>query len=523
MRIIPAAELYADVDEEQTVTPVEEGTRENGKEGGGVEYDVVGQDGEVVMRTNRRIIDDPKSQIMSMDDIEAMKAKGISGKDMVAKILESHSALDQKTAFALAKYTLRKRKKYFKRFTVLPLDVYTLAQWIFRDKYASKIMDLRTEILALIGSWSNIHYTPTPLMATEITAPDATLGGRWLVVDETAGLLTAYMAERLGMLSYPPPKASQTEEQDSSKPFRQEGGSLIDGDLAHEDQEIPETSKSTKSSHQNTRHPPPVSTNTIHVIHSASQPNLSLLQYFHFDPYNPTPSHPLTTHLKILSWLQLLEPSEDGGYTEPEKLSQEELQSLRSGKRSNYYRKRRRWERIKATVDETRAGGFDGLIVASVMQLNTILEPLVPLLRGGAQVVVYAPTIEPLTELADIYSTARRSAFLSDPSNAADMPTEDFPLDPTLLLAPTIQTARARSWQVLPERTHPLMTGKGGSDGFVFTATRVLPAEGKIAARGKTKRRKMSADLGDIMVSEERSNTADGRLKGHDAGLQALG
>ena len=37
------------------------------------------------------------------------------------------------------------------------------------------------------------------------------------------------------------------------------------------------------------------------------------------------------------------------------------------------------------------------------------------------------------------------------------------------------------------------MTGKGGSEGFMFSATRVLPAEGKIEARGNYKRRKVES------------------------------
>lgn len=507
--MIPAAELYDDIEDGQTLTPIEGEAREKSKEAGGVEYDVVGQNGEVVMRTNRRIIDDPKSQIMSMDEIEAMKAEGISGKDMVARILESHSALDQKTAFALAKYTLRKRKKYLKRITILPLDVFTLAQWILRDKEALKIMELRAEILGLIGSWSNIHYTPPELNVPQKPASSIVGGGRWLVVDETAGLLTAYMAEKMGILSN---SLNDGDEHSLKEPSQQQASA--DGESLNGDHDMQETLESNYPAPSTARHPQPASTNTIHVIHSASQPNLSLLRYFHFDPFNPVPNHPLNTHLKMLSWLQLLEPSEDAGYTEPEVLSHDDLQSLKSGKRSTYFRKRRRWERIKATVDEARAGGFDGLIIASFMQPVTIMRHLVPLLRGGAQVIVYTPTIEPLAELVDFYSTSRKAAFLSNPPDRTDMPTEDFPVDPTLLLAPTIQTARARSWQVLPERTHPLMTARGGSDGFVFTATRVLPAEGKVDARGKPKRRRLDTGVGDIKDGLERSNSVEESSKG---------
>jgi tRNA (adenine-N(1)-)-methyltransferase non-catalytic subunit len=38
------------------------------------------------------------------------------------------------------------------------------------------------------------------------------------------------------------------------------------------------------------------------------------------------------------------------------------------------------------------------------------------------------------------------------------------------------------------------MTERGGADGFVFTAWRAKPAEGKIAAKGKFKRRKVESE-----------------------------
>lgn len=484
---MPAAELYADIKDEVPGTPTEAEGGNPGASGDGVEYEIVGQNGEVVMRTNRQITDDPNSQIMTMDQIEALKvqSKG-SGKELIAKILESHSALDQKTAFALAKYTLRKTKKYLRRFTILPLDVPTLARWILKDKEPMKIMELREEILSLIGSWSNVHWTPS--VSTPLLDADGMQmrGGRWLVVDETAGLLVAYLAEKMAILY---PSDHDEQETDSKKPSKQEADTAIEDDA---------NGDSATRYEAGPRHRPrprktsgPLTTNTITLIHANAQPNLSLLKYFHFDAFNPSTSHPLESHLKTLSWLQLLSPEDDMGYTEPEIASEETIQSWKSGKRSNYFRKRRRWERIKFIVDETRAGEFDGLIVASVMNPISILRHTVPLLRGAAQVVVYSPTIESLVELSDCYSTGRRTAFVTNPPDSDSMPTEDFPLNPTLLLAPTIQTARSRSWQVLPGRTHPLMTGRGGSEGYVFTATRVLPAEEKIEARGKFKRRKV--------------------------------
>lgn len=487
---MPAAELYADIKDDTSETLTESEGGNPGASAGGVEYEIVGQNGEVIMRSNRQITDNPNSQIMTMNEIEALKAQSTgSGKELIAKILESHSALDQKTAFALAKYTLRKTKKYLRRFTVLPLDVPTLAQWILTDKEPMKIMELREEILSLIGSWSNVHCTPS-VPARSFNGDDVQLkGGRWLVVDETAGLLVAYMAEKMAIL-HPPSHGEQDAE--SRVPSRQ-GADVMNGDDGCEGLATKHAAALPLHHARPRKTSGPCSTNTITLIHANSQPNLSLLRYFHFDAFNPSTSHPLESHLKTLSWLQLLSPEDDMGCAEPETASEETIQSWKSGKRSNYYRKRRRWERIKCIVDETHAGGFDGLIVASVMSPVSILRHTVPLLRGAAQVVVYSPTVESLVELSDYYSTGRRTAFVSNPPDS--MPTEDFPLNPTLLLAPTIQTARSRIWQVLPGRTHPLMTGRGGSEGYVFTATRVLPAEGRVAARGKFKRRKIDDDM----------------------------
>ena len=478
-----------------------------------MQYDIISENGEVVMRTNRKIIDDTKSQIMTMEEIEALKASGTgSGKELVTRILESHSALDQKTAFALAKYTLRKTRKYLKRFTVLPLDVAMLAHWILHEKEAGKIMEMREEVLALIGSWSNVHYTLSDPTPREIEQLERVGGGRWLVVDDTAGLLTAYMAEKMDIL-YPYNRknpdttitASAQESNDNKEPdlTKPEETENMEPQRSPKEERQPRRSRDTSLS----------ATNTLTLIHPLSQPNLSLLRYFAFDPFNPPPFHPLDTHLKTLSWLQLLDPTADAGYTEPVVVSPADLMTWKSGKRSIYFRKRRRWSRIRSTVDETCAGGFDGLAVASAMHPLSILHHLVPLLRGGAQVVVYSSHIEPLAELADAYSTARKTAFLSNPPLPGNMPTEDFPLDPRLLLAPTVQSARARSWQVLPGRTHPLMTGRGGAEGFVFTGTRVLPAEGKVEARGNFKRRRVSEKVG----SEASESALAGSTKVDDA------
>ncbi|KAI9872342.1 MAG: tRNA (adenine(58)-N(1))-methyltransferase non-catalytic subunit trm6 [Pleopsidium flavum] len=490
LRIVPASELNAEGVDESTSTPVEVSTPDKVIDGGdGVQYDLVGASGEVLMRTNRETVDVPGRQTMSMDEIEALKKEGTgAGKDLIARILLSHSALDQKTTFSLAKYTLRKTRKYLRRFTVLPLDVPTLAHWMMSEKEPMKVLELREEMLALIGSWANARCSSE----SQTCETDSDMGdtgvGRWLLVDETGGLVVAALAERMGILC--PPEENDDSDTD---PLPRNGDSGSDVEIVVDTSKQSET---TSSHHHHNTSAMSAKSNTLTLVHANAQPNLSLLSYFLFDASNSSPAHPLHAHLKTLSWLQLLSPYEDVGYTEPEVVDRQILKTWKSGKRGTYHRKRRRWERIKAVVDETRAGGFDGLVVASAMNPATILQHTVPLLRGGAQVVVYSPTIEPLAELADYYSTARRTAFLSNPPDPSEVPIEDFSLNPTLLLAPTVQTARLRNWQVLPGRTHPLMTGRGGAEGYLFTATRVLPAEGRVEARGKFQKRKLEKEAG---------------------------
>jgi tRNA (adenine-N(1)-)-methyltransferase non-catalytic subunit len=495
---VPAAELHADALIDQSETPVlrDDGATPNTNSEGAEE------DMSVDTRTNKNIIDDPTVQKLTMAEIEALKQDETgTSKDLIAKILQSHSTLDQKTAFSLAKYTLRKNRKYLKRFCVLPLDVVTLTDWMMIERDFAKVMEIRNEVLGLIGCWANVHSAGST--HTELSTTPGS--GRYLIVDDTGGLVIAALAERMGILHPPEGIASST--RDEAPPPDKDASTNTTSDQHKPRRPHPEDLAMSAPS------------NTITLIHANSQPNLALLRYFGFDANTPSPNHSLHAHLKTLSWLQLLDPASDPVYIEPEVFTPEVLSGWKSSKRSTYYRKRRRWERAKSVIDSTRSGGFNGLIVASFTNPLSILHHAVPLLAGAAQVVVYAPHIEPLVELADCYSTARRTAFINTPVESRNVPSEDFPVDPTLLLAPMVQTARVRRWQVLPGRTHPLMMGRGGAEGYVFVGTRVLPAEGKVEARGKVgKKRKIEVETeGEGGIKEEtvhvENAAADGNVK----------
>ncbi|TLD29188.1 hypothetical protein PspLS_04020 [Pyricularia sp. CBS 133598] len=564
IRIVPHTELYADtVAEEAAGVDAESGTPLLAEED--VEYTVVdtGKD-EVVARSTQEFIDEDARQTLTMEEIEALKREGAgAGKELITKLMLRHTALDLKTQFSLSKYKLLKTRKYIRRFTVLPYDPIQMGQYLLEDKEAgNKIMEMRDEMAALLACWANVHYggpgddSPGSIDTTDPvdlpadydqtvrekweqgekqTLPEA---GRWLVVDDTGGLLVASLAEKMGILY--PNKGEETSAEAAEKPIQNGNQESLSEDkmdidttnngvIASENGQAESsvdatgetatengasTAKANKPIRPKLKRPhdfqvPFSTSNTITLVHQNSQANLSYLRQYGYDVTNPNhPPHPLLPHLLTLTWLQLIYPEADTTYsTPPPIVPADDMATWKANRRGNYHRKRRRWARIRHIVETARGGNFSGLVVASSMDPISILRHTLPLLAGGAPVAVYSPTLEPLTKLADCYSVARRGAWMScadeekqDTEGGAETSasatpgppklvrkegTDEFPVNPTLLLGVSIQTSRVRKWQVLPNRTHPLMTSRGGAEGYVLTGWRAVPAEGKVEARGK--------------------------------------
>ncbi|CAH0032219.1 unnamed protein product [Clonostachys rhizophaga] len=492
LRVVPAAELNADALAD-TSADAEEGDAEEEtiiKPSDGEELTLVDEaSGQVVIRSKGEAIDESARQTLTIQEIEELKKKGTAaGKELIAKLLLSHTAIEEKTAYSLAKYKLLKTKKYIRRFTVLPLDVPLLAQWMLEDKDASKIMEMRNESMALVGCWADVHY-----VAPHLDDAGDESGGRWLVIDDTGGLLTASLAERMGILHENPDDAEQAQEEIPE--VQAEAGS----------EETKSEARPAKRRRPDDLELPFAKRNTLTILHHNTQPNLFLLRYFNFDSTDPDPHppyHPLFSNMMSLSWLQLLNPEEDITLASPpEEVEPEVLASWKTNRRGNYHRKRRRWARTRHIVDSTRAGGFSGLAVASPMDPVSILRHTLPLLAPGAPIAIYSPSIEPLNSLVDCFSVGRRAAWITEPPKEAEGKAieelerwegnDEYPLNPTLVLNASIQTSRAKRWQVLPGRTHPVMTAKGGAEGYIFTGWRALPVEGRIEARGKFKRKKV--------------------------------
>ncbi|KAL8378029.1 hypothetical protein RB595_008632 [Gaeumannomyces hyphopodioides] len=610
LRIVPPAELYADViaEEAAAATAPDGGV---GKETGDgvtllaadedVEYSVVGPKGEIVARSSRELLDEDARQTLSFEEIEDLKREGAgAGKELITKLMLRHTALDLKTQFSLSKYKLLKTRKYIRRFAVLPYDPTQMGNYLLEDKDAgSKILEMREEMVALVGCWANVHYggdgadvLPTPPTEGQSEYDDVVLerwragdlkeplpeSGRWLVVDDTGGLLVAALAEKMGILyskseegldasATPETQTNGVSKSENSKTEASASNHNTPLDDAMElDQQESSAAAGSKTNSQkedqgeaqangacgsaeksrlpcrpparNKRphdfHIPYSDTNTITIIHPNSQANLSYLRQYGYDSTNPNhPPHPLLPHLLTLTWLQLLSPEADTTYSSaPPVVPADEVAAWKANRRGNYHRKRRRWARTRHVVDTTRGGNFSGLVVATSMDPVSVLRRALPLLAGGAPVAVYSPTLEPLARLADCYSVARRAAWMACGNGdeeddmgpeggdnaeaartaaaaAADGPSgaatprlglarregsDEFPVNPTLLLGVCIQTSRVRKWQVLPNRTHPVMTSRGGAEGYVLTGWRAVPVAGKVEARGKFLKRQKRGD-----------------------------
>lgn len=549
LRVVPASELHADVIAEENGPSRQDSAvpEENILSAtDGVEFSLVDNEtGEVLLRSNREIIDDNARQTLTWQEIEALKRDGTdSGQDLIAKLMLSHTGMDQKTVFSMAKYKLLKEKKFLRRFTVLPVDMHGYGNFWIGERDASKIMDMREEMLGLLSCWGNIHYTEADHAALpeipedekteemeieEIKKPRQPKGTRYLVVDDTCGLLVGALAEKMGVMYWDKAEDEVEDEENGAQEVADKArtGTVATETAKGKDAPTQPTNEATQESLLSVKrssdadmndiqplkkrrlptrksdfHIPFSTTNTMTLIHQNAQPNLTHLNYWGFDSTNPNhPAHPLVNHLLSLTWLQLLDPESDSVYnTEPQSRPASEIMTWKPARRGNYHRKRRRWARARYTVDSARAGGFSGLVVASTMDPVSVIRPLLPLLDGGAPVAIYSPTIEPLAKLVDVFSVARRAAFAGREQPLETIGksieelenwegTEDFPINPTLLQGVQLHTSRARRWQVLPGRTHPVMTARGGAEGYVFTAWRAKPAEGKISARGKFQRK----------------------------------
>lgn len=132
---------------------------------------------------NQNIIDIGSSiQALSHEEIDALKESGATssiGQQIIDKMIAGHEGFDKKTVFSQQKYLKRKQQKFMRRFTVDYLGSSQLLQF-YIEKDLPRVLDLSEETLGLILNYANVRP-----------------GGRYLLVDETGGVVLYAMMERM--------------------------------------------------------------------------------------------------------------------------------------------------------------------------------------------------------------------------------------------------------------------------------------------------------------------------------------
>ncbi|XP_052270875.1 tRNA (adenine(58)-N(1))-methyltransferase non-catalytic subunit TRM6-like isoform X2 [Dreissena polymorpha] len=128
---------------------------------------------------NRDLLDNDSNQKLTQDEIEQMKKEGVSGDHLIEQLIENSATFQNKTGYAQEKWVKKKKKKHLLQFTVLKPTARLLCemQW---SKGPSRISNLRVDSLAQMLTMGNVHANSTVL-----------------VVDSCMGLISAAVLERL--------------------------------------------------------------------------------------------------------------------------------------------------------------------------------------------------------------------------------------------------------------------------------------------------------------------------------------
>ncbi|KAH9375026.1 hypothetical protein HPB48_020271 [Haemaphysalis longicornis] len=144
------------------------------------ECEVPGGDAQTTGQDNRNLVDNNNSQRLTREDIETFKADGTSGETIVRTLVENSATFRDKTEYSQRKYLHKKQKKYQPHLTLERPTARLLAE-VYYSQSPLKIGNMRVDSLAQMLTCCNVRS-----------------GGRYMVFDSWLGLLTAAVLERLG-------------------------------------------------------------------------------------------------------------------------------------------------------------------------------------------------------------------------------------------------------------------------------------------------------------------------------------
>lgn len=97
---------------------------------------------------NKLITDDSKSQLLSTDEIIALKESGESGQNIVERLLENSKTFQLKTEYAQEKYLKKKARKYCDYLTIFKPTIRLITDVLYKQQTIPKTIPLRFDTLA---------------------------------------------------------------------------------------------------------------------------------------------------------------------------------------------------------------------------------------------------------------------------------------------------------------------------------------------------------------------------------------
>lgn len=148
---------------------------------------------------NKLITDDSSSQLLSTDEIIALKESGESGQNIVERLLENSKTFQLKTEYAQEKYLKKKARKYCDYLTIFKPSIRLITDVLYKQQTLPKTIALRFDTLAQI--LCRVNLDP---------------GGKYLLYENgSQGLLQAALLNQLHANGYLVHIFSSTSEQNA--------------------------------------------------------------------------------------------------------------------------------------------------------------------------------------------------------------------------------------------------------------------------------------------------------------------
>ncbi|XP_068565098.1 tRNA (adenine(58)-N(1))-methyltransferase non-catalytic subunit TRM6 isoform X2 [Cebidichthys violaceus] len=393
---------------------------------------------------NRNIVDDGKSQKLTRDDIENLKEQGLKDQEIIQQLVENSSTFSGKTKYAQDKYIKKKKKKYENTVTILKPSCRILAL-MYHGREPGKICHLRYDLLAQMLTLANIHA-----------------GSKVLVFETCAGLVLGSVMERMGgygsvVQMYPGggPVRAGVESFGFPAHFH---------DMLHEFP-ICHVNALLAGTLDTTAKDPASKQSGVAAEEEQKPPKAEQTEQM------SSPEEIKTEEIKMEEIKMETNSGADDGY-DPEKEEREKrIEAKAQEKKVKQEEKRKKLASAAALLEGRNA---DGLVIASRFHPCPVLMGLIKFLSPSRPFVVYSQYKEPLIEC---YTKLKEQGG-----------TVNLRLADTWL----------RHYQVLPNRTHPvlLMSGGGGYllSGTTVAADRSKPAGSQRAEEPAPKRLKMEED-----------------------------